>query len=70
MGMRYGKYQISGEEKERRRRSVAYATGSMELEGADFSNTPDNVHYEAWINGNLTYDELRLKLDELHNFGE
>lgn len=68
--MRYGKYQISGEEKERRRRSVAYATGSMELEGADFSNTPDNVHYEAWINGNLTYDELRLKLDELHNFGE
>lgn len=64
--MCYGKYQISGEEKERRRRVVANATASLELEGANFSNTPDNVHYEAWINGNLTYDELKLKLDEMH----
>ena len=68
--MRYGKYQISGEEKERRRRSVAYATGSMELEGADYSNSPDNALYEAWVNGDLTYDELMSKLDESHNFGE
>lgn len=65
--MAIGKHQISVAEQNRRRRSVAYATGSMELEGADYSNSPDNALYDAWVNGDLTYDELMSKLDESHN---
>lgn len=62
--MFFGKYQISSEERERRRCIVLSATASLELEGSNFSNTPDNVHYESWVNGDLTYEELK------HNLGK
>lgn len=62
-----GKHQITIAEQNRRRGIVVSATASLELEGADFSNTPDNVHYDAWVNGDLTYEELKVKLKEVRH---
>ncbi len=65
--MLYGKYQITADERERRRKGFRYATATMVLEGADYTNSPDNPLYEAWIEGNLTFAELREQVHEISN---
>lgn len=60
----YGKYRITEAEHLRRKKNVNYATASMEMEGANYKNAPDNVHYEAWVNGDLNDEELKVKLRE------
>lgn len=62
--MLFGKHQITVAEQNRRRNMFLYATASMEMEGANYKNAPDNVHYEAWVNGDLNSEELKVKLRE------
>lgn len=54
----YGKYQITETEHERRKKQMESVDGSCGLSGVDFTNSSDNLFYQMWVDGDLTFEEL------------